>query len=230
MFHVKPGFSDTGDSNSARTLDVPPEADTLFGSSLASVTRYAEILANDGVAQGMIGPREVERLWSRHLINCGLIVKLIPQDAWVVDVGSGAGLPGLVLAIACPDLKVSLLEPRLHRTQFLQHCIDELELTNVEIVRGRAEDWSGKVEADVVTARAVAPLPRLARWCLPLLRPGGQLLAIKGDTAAEELADSSRELRELGADEGEVLKLGTDIGAEPTHVIRVSYRPRGRGF
>ena len=170
---------------------VPPEAGAVFGPAVGAAAEYARLLATEGTVRGLIGPREVPRLWDRHLLNSAAIAPLVPSGARVVDVGSGAGLPGIPLALARPDLTVTLLEPLARRVAFLAECVDRLGLERVTVVRGRAEESPVRRElggADVVTARAVAPLDKLAGWCLPLLRPGGLLLAMKGSTAAEELA------------------------------------------
>ena len=170
---------------------VPPPARAVFGPALDAAVGYAGLLATEGTVRGLIGPREVTRLWERHLLNSAAIASLVPAGARVVDVGSGAGLPGIPLALARPDLTVTLLEPLARRVAFLAECIDRLGLVRVTVVRGRAEEAPVRRElggADVVTARAVAPLDKLAGWCLPLLRAGGLLLAMKGSTAAEELA------------------------------------------
>lgn len=154
-----------------------------------TLERYADLLATAGSERGIIGPREVPRIWGRHLINCAVVAEpggLVPPGASVIDVGSGGGLPGLVWAICRPDLSVVLLEPLLRRTSFLAEAVAGLGIRNVEVVRGRAEEYAGS--ADIVTARAVAPLDRLAAWCLPLVRAGGALLALKGASVAEEIA------------------------------------------
>ena len=151
--------------------------------------RYADLLATAGVERGLIGPREAPRLWERHLVNCAVVAEpggLVPAGADVIDVGSGAGLPGLVWALVRPDLRVTLLEPLLRRATFLTEAVVALGLTNVQVERGRAEEC--RLRAGVVTARAVAPLDRLLRWCLPLVRPGGALLALKGSSVADEIA------------------------------------------
>ncbi|HEX6328516.1 MAG TPA: 16S rRNA (guanine(527)-N(7))-methyltransferase RsmG, partial [Jiangellaceae bacterium] len=133
------------------------------------------MLAGPGIERGLLGPREVPRLWDRHLLNCAVIQDAVAQGATVLDVGSGAGLPGVVLAVVRPDLAVTLVEPLLRRSVFLGEVVAELRLSNVNVVRSRAEELHGKVIADVVTARAVAPLDRLARWTIPLVRTGGLL-------------------------------------------------------
>ena len=169
----------------------------VFHDRLEVVTRYAEILAGDGVERGMIGPREVPRLWDRHLLNSGVVLPRIPHAATVADVGSGAGLPGLVWAIGRPDLSVTLVEPLLRRTSFLEEVVAELGLENVRVLRARAEEVDETF--DVVTARAVAALEKLAKWCMPLVAPGGVLLALKGRSAADEVQQAKRTLGRLGA-------------------------------
>ena len=169
--------------------DVPAEAASVFGGVLDKARRYAELLATDGVTRGLIGPRETGRLWDRHLLNCAVVAELVPEYGRMVDIGSGAGLPGIVLAMLRPSLEVTLLEPLLRRAVFLEECVAELGLANATVLRARAEDKeAAQLRADIATARAVAPLGRLAGWAAGLLRPGGQLLAIKGQSADEELA------------------------------------------
>jgi 16S rRNA (guanine527-N7)-methyltransferase len=197
---------------------VPPEARAAFGPAVDAAIEYARLLATEGTVRGLIGPREVPRLWDRHLLNSAAIASLVPAGARVVDVGSGAGLPGIPLALARPDLTVTLLEPLARRVAFLTECVDRLGLERVTVVRGRAEEGPIRRElggADVVTARAVAPLDKLAGWCLPLLRPGGLLLAMKGSTAAEELAA-------VGALPGAAGALVTQAGEPPATVIVVT--------
>lgn len=185
-------------SVSRETPPPSPEAAELFKDRLATAQRYAAILADAGVVRGLIGPREVPGLWDRHLVNCGLIAQTFEPDSSLCDVGSGAGLPGVVIAILRPDLRITLLEPLLRRTVFLEHVLDELGLRQVSVLRGRAEEQTNQ-RFDAVTARAVAPIDRLARWALPLCRPAGRLVAIKGDSAADELARHAPSLSRLGA-------------------------------
>ncbi len=198
----------------------------LFGSRLDAVVAYGALLAGDGVVRGLIGPREVPRLWERHLLNCGVVAELIPDGAHVDDVGSGAGLPGIVLALQRPDLEIALVEPLLRRTVFLEEVVAALGLTNVTVIRQRAEDrGSSRPLRDVVTARAVAPLERLARWCLPLLTPGGVLLALKGESAADELREAGPRVRNLGGVAAEVLSVGEGVVDPPTTVVRIQRDP-----
>jgi 16S rRNA (guanine527-N7)-methyltransferase len=171
------------------------------------------------VEQGLIGPREVPRLWERHLLNCAVVAELIDRRCrTLVDIGSGAGLPGLALAMVLPDTAVTLLEPMERRCRFLAGCVTELELANVTVLRARAEDAA--VKADVATARAVAPLPRLAGLAVGVVRPGGLVLAIKGRTAAQELAEARPALRRIGARSAEVVQAGHGKVVPATTVVR----------
>ncbi len=189
--------------------------------------RYAALLATDGVVRGLIGPREVARLWSRHLANCAVLEELVPEGSLVADVGSGAGLPGLPLAIVRPDLHVVLVEPLLRRATFLGEAVEALGLGDqVEVLRGRAEEQ--KLAVDVVTARAVAPLDRLAGWTLPLARVGGTLLALKGEGAADEVTASHGALERLGGGQAEVVTCGAGVVDPPTTVVRVVRLTAGR--
>lgn len=211
----------TGRVELADLPPAPPAAAAVFGDRLAAASEYARLLATDGVTRGLLGPREVPRIWGRHLLNCAVVADLIPPRAAVTDVGSGAGLPGIPLALARPDLDIELLEPLQRRATFLLEVVAALGLARVRVVRARAEDSTGAIGVDVVTARAVAPLSRLAGWCLPLLRPGGSLIALKGSQAAGELAGAADELRRLGAIDWGVLSCGQGLLDPPTTVVRV---------
>jgi len=203
----------------------PPAAAAVFGAALDRAVAYAQILATDGTLRGLLGPREVPRLWDRHLLNSAVVAELLPPGARVVDAGSGAGLPGIPLALARPDLAVTLLEPLARRHAFLAECVERLGLPTVTVVRGRAEEDPARrslAGADAVTARAVAPLDRLAGWCLPLLRRGGRLLAIKGETAAAELAAARPALTRAGAITAEVVQCGAGTVDPPTTVVVVT--------
>jgi 16S rRNA (guanine527-N7)-methyltransferase len=207
---------------SRETPPPPPEAAGVFAARLSLAEQYAALLAGPGTERGLLGPREVPRLWDRHLLNCAVVTDLVPAEASVVDVGSGAGLPGLVMAIRRPDLRVTLLEPLLRRTRFLEEAVSALGLeSQVEVLRGRAEDVRGTRDFDVVTSRAVAPLERLLPWSLPLARRGGLVLALKGDTAADELEAAAPVLRRLGGRAAEVVHIGPDSLSFPTTVVRV---------
>ena len=211
------------------TAEVPAEAVSVFGGSLNQARRYVELLATDGVTRGLIGPRETDRLWDRHLLNCAAVAELLPEQGELVDIGSGAGLPGIVLALLRPRFSVILLEPLLRRSVFLEECVAELGLGNATVVRARAEDKAAAhIRADVATARAVAPLDRLVGWAAPLLRPGGQLLAIKGQSAAEELAAAQPVLSRLGVQSAEVLQAGHGRVVSAATIVRVVLAGHGR--
>ncbi len=193
---------------------------TVFPGAADLAVRYVELLATTGVERGLIGPRETDRLWERHVFNSAAVADLVPADVHVVDVGSGAGLPGIPLALRRPDLRVTLLEPLLRRATFLTEVVETLELTDhVRVVRARAEDHAEAYDA--VVSRALAPLPRLLGWCLPLTARGGSVLALKGRTAAEELEESASELTAQRL-VGEVLTVRAYDGADPATVVRVS--------
>ncbi|MGH3840611.1 MAG: 16S rRNA (guanine(527)-N(7))-methyltransferase RsmG [Pseudonocardiaceae bacterium] len=212
-----------GSGAQAVGADVRAATRAVFGDRYALAERYAELLAGPGVDRGVIGPREADRLWDRHLLNSVVLGELIADGARVLDVGSGAGLPGIPLAIARPDLTVVLLEPMARRVAWLQEVAIELGL-EVSVRRGRAEDLAVRREIggyDVVTARAVAPLGRLAGWCLPLVAPGGRLLAVKGASAAAEVARDVDAVRAAGGAAMEIVLCGATIVQPPTTVIVV---------
>jgi 16S rRNA (guanine527-N7)-methyltransferase len=202
-----------------------PAAPALFGERLGLANQYAELLVTDGVVRGLIGPREAPRIWDRHLLNSAAVAELIQPGALLVDVGSGAGLPGLALAIARPDLSVVLVEPMARRTSFLIEVVEALGLqASVSVVRSRAEEAVGRLPggpADIVTARAVAPLDRLAGWCLPLAKVGGRLLAIKGASAAAEAAEHVTAVRRMGGGDPAVRVCGAGLFDPATTVIEV---------
>jgi 16S rRNA (guanine527-N7)-methyltransferase len=203
----------------------PAAARSVFGERLPLARRYAVLLARDGVSRGLIGPREAERLWERHLLNSAILADVVPRGCRVVDVGSGAGLPGIPLALRRADLRVDLVEPMLRRTDFLNEVVAGLDLRDrVRVIRGRADEATVRQQiggADRVTARAVAPLDRLVKWCLPLVAPGGALLALKGARAVEEVAEHADALHRLGAGDVTVQRLGEEVLAEPTWVVIV---------
>lgn len=210
------------DHVSRETPPVPEAARGAFPHErLPLIERYAGWLADAGVVRGLIGPREAPRLWERHLVNCAGLADLMPSDAHVCDVGSGAGLPGLVLALCRPDLSVTLVEPLLRRTVFLQEVVDDLGLERVRVHRGRADSLHGVARFDVVTSRAVAPLERLLDWSMPLVAPEGALVAMKGERAEEEVADAQDTLARWGAAEPVVLSVGS--GSSPATVVRVTW-------
>ncbi|MCQ9182841.1 16S rRNA (guanine(527)-N(7))-methyltransferase RsmG [Streptomyces sp. IBSBF 2953] len=209
-------------TEAAELPPAPEVAREVFGDRYGDAVRYAELLAEAGVQRGLIGPREVPRLWERHILNCAVLSEVVPEGVTVCDVGSGAGLPGIPLALMREDLKITLLEPLLRRTNFLTEVVELLGLDHVTVARGRAEEVMGKIPpVHVVTARAVAPLDRLATWGIPLLRPYGEMLALKGDTAEEELKSAATALSKLGAVGTSILQVGEGIVDPLSTVVRV---------
>jgi 16S rRNA (guanine527-N7)-methyltransferase len=215
----------------------PPAAAEAFGDRLPLACRFADILVSDAVVRGLVGPREAPRIWDRHLLNCVAVRELIPSGAFVIDIGSGAGLPGIVLAVARPDLQITLVESLARRTTFLTETAQRLDLRGVKVVRARAEECVGVLPpADVVTARAVAPLDRLAAWALPLAALGGRLLAIKGDSAATEIAEYGAAVERMGGGPPIIRECGSGFGEHPVTVVEVvrervvaRARPRKQG-
>lgn len=206
----------------SESIPVPDEAASLFHvKQLPLAERYADWLTDQGVVRGLIGPREASRIWDRHLLNCAAVDPVFSQGSTVADVGSGAGLPGLVVAIARPDLSVTLIEPLLRRTTFLSEVVDDLELSNVEVIRGRADALHGSRRFDHVTSRAVAPLGRLLEWCMPLVAPDGTMVAMKGGSVEAEVVEASDVLARLGCAEPEVVQVGD--GPYATSVLSVSW-------
>jgi 16S rRNA (guanine527-N7)-methyltransferase len=226
MFHVKHDAA-----------PAPPRAaEALFGARLDHARRYAELLAGTAVERGLIGPRETDRLWDRHILNSAALGELLEPDAEVVDIGSGAGLPGIPLALARPDLRVTLVEPLLRRSDFLDEAVRELGI-DVNVVRGRAEEPAVRRrvgEADAVVSRAVASLDKLTKWSMPLLHAGGRMLALKGERADEEIREHRRVMEDLGAVDVKVMKCGAEYLDPPATAVvarrrsRVEHRPTGR--
>lgn len=196
-------------------------ARSIFGERLVLAERFVEHLATSGLERGLLGPRELPRLWDRHVLNCAVIAELIPSQARVADVGSGAGLPGLALAIARPDATFVLIEPLERRVNWLREVTDDLALDNVEIFRGRAEQAVGKYDVNIVTARAVSALPGLASLTIPLLEGDGEVLAIKGRSAGEEVEKAAKVIRRLGGKSTSVRSVGGNLLDEPTTVVRI---------
>ena len=212
------------DDVSRETPSVPESARRVFASDRVDLAvRYTQLLATEGVLRGLIGPREAPRLWERHVLNSAVLADAIPPDATVCDIGTGAGLPGLVVAIARPDVTMTLVEPLLRRTTFLDEVVDELGLSHVSVVRGRAEDLHGRETFDVVTSRAVAPLQRLLGWSMPLVAPTGALVAMKGRSVREEVREAEGFLHTWRCGVPEVFEVGIGVVDPPTTVVRVPW-------
>ena len=203
------------------TGDLLTAAEELFGDRIDLAVRFVEHLSSTGIEWGLLGPREVPRLWERHVLNCAVVGDLLPEGALVADVGSGAGLPGLALALARPDCQFILIEPLERRVAWLDMVVDDLELDNVDVVRARSEQVVGNVVVDIVTARAVSALKTLIPLTLPLLQGSGQLLAIKGRSAAEEVKSAAKVLKKHKGSTPIIETVGEDLLAEPTTVVRV---------
>jgi 16S rRNA (guanine527-N7)-methyltransferase len=200
----------------------PPEgSESVFGKQLELAARYVDLLADTGISHGLLGPRERPRLWDRHVLNCAVVSSLFERSSTVADLGSGAGLPGIPLAIARPDLEVTLIEPLLRRTRWLDDVVGELALGNVLVVRGRAESVWGSRRFHYVTARAVAPAAELSRLSLPLLHGGGALHALKGERAVDELASDEAAILANGAARCSISKHGQGVVDPETVVLSV---------
>ena len=211
----------------------PATAAAIFGDRLEAAEEYAAVLSGAGIERGLIGPGEVARLWDRHLLNSAAISELLIPGDRVADVGSGAGLPGIPLALVRADVSITLVEPLLRRADFLVEAVELLGLP-VTVIRGRAEERTVREaagEMDVVTSRAVAPLDKLTRWCLPLLRPGGRMLAMKGERAATEIEEHRGVMRSLGAVDVKVMECGVNYLTPPVTVVAAvrGSRPVGAG-
>lgn len=202
-------------------VEVARRAKDFLGDGFGRVSAFADALVAEGVLRGLIGPRELPRLWERHLLNSAALLPYLPPEGTVVDVGSGAGLPGVVIACARPDLHVVLVEPMERRALWLTEVAESIGLTSVEVLQRRAEELHGRLSADVVTARAVAPMDRLMTWCFPLVRDDGSLLAMKGSRAQDEATEAAALIERLGGGVPEVLSAETIPGVAPTTVVRV---------
>jgi 16S rRNA (guanine527-N7)-methyltransferase len=199
----------------------PAAAVAIFGDQIDQARSFAQTLANDSDELGLLGPRELDKLWSRHILNSAVVAELVRPGDKVADVGSGAGLPGIPMAIARPDAEFVLIEPMERRSSWMVEVVDDLGLKNVRILRSRAEDVSEQ-DFDIVTARAVAALDKLLKMCVPLLKPGGALIALKGSKAAEEIANSKKLEKKLGIPSFEILVCGEKFLAEPTSVVKTT--------
>jgi len=207
--------------SAAEVESCPSSATGVFGARLEQAQAFAAHLASSGVERGLLGPREVARIWTRHVLNCAVLAELVPPGVRVMDIGSGAGLPGIALALARPDLDIVLVDPLERRTTWLAEVVADIDI-DVRVVRARAEDLVGTEQAEVVTARAVAALPRLAGWALPLVCPGGSVLAIKGQGAAEELQAARPFLVRAGVVSMDIALCGVALMERPTTVVRLT--------
>ena len=220
---------DSGVPSEEGLARTPEAAVRVFGELIPQAERFAELLATSGAQRGLIGPREVPRLWDRHVLNCAVVAEVLDGADHVLDVGSGAGLPGIALALAAPDTRVTLVEPMLRRTVWLEEVVQELDLTDrVTVIRSRAENLPSDVTAPVVTARAVARLSTLAPWCLPLVDVGGRMIALKGSSAPQEVEEAAGVLQRLGGGAVDVVDCGQELLEVPTTVVVVTKENAGR--
>ncbi|MBO3130485.1 16S rRNA (guanine(527)-N(7))-methyltransferase RsmG [Dermatophilus congolensis] len=214
----------TVDNSFSSELSPPPSvAYLIYKDRLDIAVKFSELLATTGVTHGLIGPREVPRLWSRHILNCAIVQDVLEPGVAVADIGSGAGLPGLALAIARPDLQLHLIEPLARRVTWLSSAVEDLGLTNVVIHHARAEALAGQLAVPVVTARAVARLAKLAMWAAPLLSPGGELVALKGTSAYRELEEDRQQIASSGGCDSRVELLGEGTLEDPTTLVRIRF-------
>lgn len=194
----------------------------VFGENADKARQYHSWLAEHATVRGLIGPRETPRLWDRHILNSAVVGEAIGKNCSVADIGSGAGLPGIPLALARPDIHVTLVEPLLRRTTFLEEVVADLDLNNATVLRGRAEDKDVRQElglVDVVTSRAVAPLGKLTKWSLPLVRSGGVMVALKGESAVEEIERDSKDIVKAKGVNPRMVEVGSSILETPTYVV-----------
>lgn len=225
MFHVK-----HDEKVGQGKAPAPPRiAAEIFGERLPLAVQYADLLVTTGISHGLLGPREAPKVWDRHIVNCAMTESLLPHRTRLIDIGSGAGLPGLALAIARPDLRITLVEPLARRTEWLLSAVETLDLNHVSVQRARAEDLVGLIRASVVTARAVAKIDQLVAWSWPLMPQGGRLLALKGQSAAEELAAAQPRIARMGVKSSTVHSLGADVLDPPVRVVEIVRSLPGAG-
>lgn len=208
------------DRQSAWIVDA---AEVIYGEQTQLAERFVEHLVTTGIEWGLLGPREVPIMWERHVLNCAVVQELLPRGGVVADVGSGAGLPGLALAIARPDVQFVLIEPLERRVDWLNMVIEDLGLENVDVIRARSEQVFDTVDVDIVTARAVSAMKSLVPMTVPLLHGQGELLAIKGKSATSEIEKAEKVLRKFKTTKAEVLTIGDELLEVPTTVARLTY-------
>jgi 16S rRNA (guanine527-N7)-methyltransferase len=221
------GASDSVPSTVVDELEGSPLLGQVLGDSLPKLTRFHEKLREEGEIRGLVGPREMPRLWERHILNSAALAPFIAdvtggRRMTVADVGSGAGFPGIVLAAMFPQLRFTLIEPMERRVEWLEEVVDDLDLGNVRIERARAEDLAGKQFFDIVTCRAVAPMTKLSHWVLPLLKNRGTFIALKGRSAQAELDKAAKEIKKAGGIHPEAHVAPVGEGLEETHVVTIS--------
>jgi len=216
--------ADPSDAELARQESwVVDAVEVLYGDRTDVAERFEHHLVTTGIEWGLLGPREIPKMWDRHVLNCAVVQELLPKGALVADVGSGAGLPGIALAIARPDVQFVLIEPLERRVDWLEMVIADLELENVDVVRARSEQVFETVDVDIVTARAVSAMKSLVPMTVPLLHGTGELLAIKGKSAANEIEKADKVLRKFKTKNSEVLTVGDELLAVATTVVRLTY-------
>ena len=196
----------------------PAVAARIFGTGIEAARKYTAALVRDGEVLGLLGPREYPKIWTRHVLNSAVVAELVPAGVTVADVGSGAGLPGIPMAIAQPEAEFVLIEPMERRSDWLKQQVEELGLTNVRVLRARAEEVGEAF--DVVTARAVKALPQLLQMCVPMTKHGGEIIALKGEKAQLEIDDSKRLMKKLEIESFEIVFTGAHFLDEPTRVVR----------
>lgn len=199
-------------------------AHSLFGERVPLAERFVEHLCTTGITHGLLGPREVPRMWGRHVLNCAVLGPELPESATVADVGSGAGLPGIALALVRPDVEFTLIEPMERRVDWLEMVIKDLGMENVQIIRARAEEVADEVMADVVTARAVSALKKLIPMTVPLLDDAGQLIFLKGRSAQEEIDAAQKAVKRFRLRPPEIQVIGQDLLKEPTTIVSIRRR------
>lgn len=196
----------------------PAEAALIFGAGIEKARGYAAALVRDGDELGLLGPREMPKLWSRHILNSAVVAELVKPGQTCADIGSGAGLPGIPMAIAQPDAEFILIEPMERRSNWLKMIIEELGIENARVIRARAEEVGEAF--DVTTARAVSALPKLLKMLVPLTKHGGEIIALKGSKAVEEIEESKKLQKKLGIASFEIVKVGQQFLPEPTLVVQ----------